>query len=274
MSSISAGSRSGATFRNTGGPAPRASITAASSSASAPLSCSAAQARRVGRGDVDGEIVGDAGHRRDAGGIIGDRGPALSLLAPILTPTMPPARAGALRRAAPQRRRLALIVEAHAVDHRPVLGQPEQPRLRIARLRPRRQRADLDEAEAEARASARKTSASLSKPAASPTGLGKASPATSIASIGSAAAAARPAAASAPGSSADAPARRRARRPAAGREGRAPSRAAMAVVPAAWSKAALDFASASAQLPIGTESSDMRNRNELLRFGIVGNPCA
>ena len=64
---------------------------------------------------------------------------------------MPRPRRAAFSRS--QRGGLPAIVEAHAVDHRPVLGQPEQPRLRIARLRPRGERADLDEAEAEARAS-------------------------------------------------------------------------------------------------------------------------
>ena len=43
----------------------------------------------------------------------------------------------------------AVVVEAEAVDHRLVLGQAEHARLRIARLRPRRDRADLDEAEAQ-----------------------------------------------------------------------------------------------------------------------------
>ena len=43
---------------------------------------------------------------------------------------------------------MAPIVEAEAVDDAAVLVQPEQPRLRIAGLRARRQRADLGEAEA------------------------------------------------------------------------------------------------------------------------------
>ena len=47
-------------------------------------------------------------------------------------------------------RRQALAVEAEAVDERLVLDQAEEPRRRIAGLRPRRHRADLDEAEAEA----------------------------------------------------------------------------------------------------------------------------
>ena len=43
----------------------------------------------------------------------------------------------------------AVVVEAQAVDDRAVLRQPEHARLRIARLRLRRHRADLDEAEAQ-----------------------------------------------------------------------------------------------------------------------------
>ncbi len=41
-----------------------------------------------------------------------------------------------------------MIVEAHAVDHRLVVGQAEQARLGIAGLRARGDAADLDEAEA------------------------------------------------------------------------------------------------------------------------------
>ncbi|MNN53154.1 hypothetical protein D3C81_1678910 [compost metagenome] len=43
----------------------------------------------------------------------------------------------------------AMIVEAHAVDDRRRLGQTEQPRLRITRLRARRDGTDLDETEAQ-----------------------------------------------------------------------------------------------------------------------------
>src|SRR5947199_232686 len=42
----------------------------------------------------------------------------------------------------------ALVVEAHAVDQRPVGGEAEQARPRVARLRLAGQRAHLDEAEA------------------------------------------------------------------------------------------------------------------------------
>ena len=51
----------------------------------------------------------------------------------------------------PRRHRLhARVVEAHAVDHRAVLFQAEQARLRVAGLRARRDAADLDKAETEA----------------------------------------------------------------------------------------------------------------------------
>src|SRR3546814_9324770 len=52
---------------------------------------------------------------------------------------------------APGRRRLPAVVEAHAVDDRAALDQPEQARARIAGLRQRGQRADLDETAAEMR---------------------------------------------------------------------------------------------------------------------------
>ncbi len=45
---------------------------------------------------------------------------------------------------------LSVIVEAHAIDHGFVFGEPEQARLGIARLRLWRDGADLDMAEAEA----------------------------------------------------------------------------------------------------------------------------
>ena len=71
---------------------------------------------------------------------------ALSLLAPILMPTMPsPRRACRLAR----RRLHAAIVEAHAVDDGAILGQAEQARPRIAGLRPRRDGAAFDKTEAE-----------------------------------------------------------------------------------------------------------------------------
>ncbi len=117
------------------------------------------QARSVGRGDVDGEIDAVAAHPPDALDIIGD-----PVLAVLIGPDVDPHPARIAPRhlvfCPPERRPFrrppnvggveSLVVEAHPVDHRPVLRQPEQPRLRISRLRPRSQRSDLDEAEAEA----------------------------------------------------------------------------------------------------------------------------
>ena len=50
---------------------------------------------------------------------------------------------------------IAAVVEAKSIDQRLVRGKPEQPRLGIARLRQRRQRADLDKAETRAEQSIR-----------------------------------------------------------------------------------------------------------------------
>ena len=149
-----AGSRSGATFRNTGGRRVAARRQHRGEQlVSAPSSCKRAQARRVGRGDVDRQIIGERRHPPDARRIIGDRGRRAVLVGADIDADDAAPRRRAVSRFAPPR--LPAVVEAHAVDHRPVLGQPEQPRLRIARLRRGRERADLDEAEAAARASAR-----------------------------------------------------------------------------------------------------------------------
>ena len=106
---------------------------------------------------------------------------AESLLAPMLTPTMPPACARAASRrsttCAP-----SLLKPMRLMTARPV--QPEHARARIARLWPRRHRADLDEAEP-SRSIASGTSAFLSKPAAMPIGLGKFRPKARTASFGS-----------------------------------------------------------------------------------------
>ena len=105
-----------------------------------------AQARRVRRGHVDGEI---ARHRReglDQLDIIGDAIGGILVGADIDADDAAKLRA---RRQPPQHDVGAVIVEAHAVDHGFVALQPEQPRPRIAGLRDRRHRADFDKAEAE-----------------------------------------------------------------------------------------------------------------------------
>ena len=106
-----------------------------------------AQSGRVGAGNVDREIAGERrhqlGHRRIVGHAIGR----------ILVRADVDADHPRLARAPSQplrRESAAAVVEAHAVDHRAVLFQPEQARLRVARLRQGRDRADLGKAEAEA----------------------------------------------------------------------------------------------------------------------------
>ncbi len=90
-----------------------------------------AQARRVGRGDVDGEIVGEAEHRPHPGGIIADPVGTVLVGADIDAddPRPPVALLQPCRGSGE-----AAIVESHPVDHGLVLGEPEQTRLRIAFL--------------------------------------------------------------------------------------------------------------------------------------------
>jgi hypothetical protein len=119
-----------------------------------------AQPGRVGRADVDRQIIGDRTHRAHTRDIIGDGG----LAEPIL-PTRTPAGRHAVLVGADvdaddsvhvaallqpvERRGLPAIVEAEAIDHRAIFAEAEQPRLVVARLRARRDRSDLDETEAE-----------------------------------------------------------------------------------------------------------------------------
>ena len=105
------------------------------------------QARRVGRADVDRQIVRNDAHCPDARNIIGDPVRAVLVGADV------DADNAATRTAFEQalvRGGMAMVVEAQAVDHRAILAQPEQPRLVVPGLRLRGDRADLDEAEAEA----------------------------------------------------------------------------------------------------------------------------
>ncbi len=66
----------------------------------------------------------------------------------MLTPSTSPGGRGAAQAAGHEIR--PLPGEAHAVDHGLVLDQPEEPRLRVARLRARGDRADFDMAKAQA----------------------------------------------------------------------------------------------------------------------------
>src|SRR5271168_302017 len=72
----------------------------------------------------------------------------VSLLAPTLMPTRPPACA---RRQPPQHRLSAFRIKTEPVDHAFIGIKPEQPRPRIAGLRLWRDGADFDEAEADAK---------------------------------------------------------------------------------------------------------------------------
>src|SRR3546814_8299367 len=79
----------------------------------APRSIQRPQPRRVGRGNVYGEIAREAGHRPRALGIIGDSVVRVLVCADVdaddAGPAMPPRE--------PLRRRcLAAVVEAHSVD--------------------------------------------------------------------------------------------------------------------------------------------------------------
>jgi hypothetical protein len=109
-----------------------------------------AQARRVGRAHVHHQVVGqrrEQGRARDVvcGGVDVGRGLVLAdVHADDARPATPPPRAQA-----GSHRVGAAVVEAQPVDERSIVDQPEHPRLRVARLRPRRDGADLDEAEAE-----------------------------------------------------------------------------------------------------------------------------
>ena len=105
-----------------------------------------AQARRVRRGDVDGEIARDRRECLDQLDVVGDAVGRILVGADIDADDAAMMRA---RREPAQHRFGAVIVEAHAVDDGLVALQPEQPRPRIAALRLRRHGADLDKAEAE-----------------------------------------------------------------------------------------------------------------------------
>ncbi len=140
-----------------------------------------AQARRVRRGHVHGD-EGDMRHqRRRAGGVVGEAVGRV-LVRPDVDPDE--ARSPGPRLQPRGDHVQPLAVEAEAVDHRPVGGQPEDAGLGIARLRPGHDAADLHEAEAEPEQGIRHPRA-LVEPAARPTGFGKRRPRTSTARQGS-----------------------------------------------------------------------------------------
>ena len=136
-----------------------------------------AQARGVRRADVDHEVVGVRREQPRALPVVGEHRGLVVVRHDLGLADVDPEhrRVGAVcrrkaaesaqfaRRTTPSRRSLpglprreppgdhlgAVVVEAHPVDDRAVLRQPEQPRLRVARLGLARDRADLDVPEAE-----------------------------------------------------------------------------------------------------------------------------
>ena len=106
-----------------------------------------AQARRVGRGNVDGDVACDRRDRFDQADVVGGAVAGIPVGADV---DPDDAALGRPRRQPRQHRGLALAVEAEPVDHRLIGLEPEHARPRIAGLRQRRHRADLDEAEAQA----------------------------------------------------------------------------------------------------------------------------
>ena len=209
--SWSPASRSGATFRNTGGPpGARAAAIAPSSSTSSPPAWRLRRPGRVGRADVDREIVGDRRHRRDPRDIIGDAVRAV-LVGADVDPDDAAARAlaegGASAASWPWLLNPMRLMTASSSTSRNSRGRGLPCCGRGVSV-PTSTKPNPSPSIASG------TSPSLSNPAASPTGEGKASPATSLASDGAKRGrrAAREQAA-ARGSSRDARFRRRARRP-------------------------------------------------------------
>ena len=103
-----------------------------------------AQPRRIGRGNVHGEVVGQIGEALHPQHIVGDE-----ILAVLVGADIDPQcgrHAQALQ--ALESGVVALIVEPHAVDDAFGLSHPEEARLGIAGLRARGHGADLDHAEA------------------------------------------------------------------------------------------------------------------------------
>ncbi len=106
------------------------------------------QAWRVGRGDVDGQIVRRRRQQFGRCRVVGRRVGAVLVLADVDPDEPGSARPAPAFQGRPGRLRPP-VVEAEPVDHRAVLGQAEDARARIARLGARRHGADLDEAESQ-----------------------------------------------------------------------------------------------------------------------------
>ena len=106
-----------------------------------------AQTRRVGRGDIHGDVACDRRKRLDQAHIVRDAIGAVAVGADIHPDDAALVRAPHQPR---QHTRLALVVEAEPVDHGLVGVETEEARTRIALLRARRDGANFDEAETEA----------------------------------------------------------------------------------------------------------------------------
>ena len=133
-----------------------------------------AQARRVGRRDVDGEIARHAARAPRSGAHSRRCGRRVSLLAPMLMPTMP-ARAGARARAAPRTASAPSLLK----PSRLITASSASSRNRRGRGLPgcgSGVTVPTSTKPKPSRSSASGTSAFLSKPAAMPTGLGNVRP--------------------------------------------------------------------------------------------------
>ena len=106
-----------------------------------------AQAGRVRRRDVDGEVGSERREQAHAGDVVEDAIVAVAIGSDIDADDAwtPGAAVEAFRH-----RLMPLIVEAEPVDESPIGCEPKEARARVAVLRQRRDRSDLDEAEAEA----------------------------------------------------------------------------------------------------------------------------
>ena len=110
-----------------------------------------AQALGVGRGNVDGDVARLGVYRAQAGEVIVDGAFVGRVEIPADVQSEDAAALGseAGSRDVGEKAIEAVVVEAEAVDQRLRLREPEQPRARIAGLRPRRHRTAFDESEAE-----------------------------------------------------------------------------------------------------------------------------
>ena len=106
-----------------------------------------AQPRGVGRRDVDGYVVRQRIHAREAVHVVAF---GCFVRCVLVLADIDAEQATALRALDVAHQRLdAVVVESQAVDHRAVPRQAEHARFRVAGLRLGRDRADLDEAEAQ-----------------------------------------------------------------------------------------------------------------------------